>query len=398
MAKRRGHGEGSITERADGRWQARISLGGYGKSRRVKYLYGSTHEVVMKKLRAELVDRDKGKTLSTGEAPLLKTFAAGWLEGVKPTLKDSSWEFYDDNLRLYIPPAIGGLNVNAVRRKVVLKLIRDLRKKGLATTTVRGIIRTLSACLSGVVDDEHLDANPAQSLRKHLRKREDEVHEPDPLTPEELEQLLETARVKSPRWQPFILCAARTGLRLGELIGLDWTDLDEKAATLTIERAFVRGALTTPKNHQQRKVDISPQLLKGLLALRASQGAFSLKKGRPAPTILFPAVGGVERLDESNVRKVLKRICTAAKVRPRSPHALRDTFASQLLSKNAPLLYVSRQLGHSSAAVTLNHYAKWLPNPTERFVNVLDGGSAAMCGSNCGSDEAATVGEIAKTA
>ena len=398
MAKRRGHGEGSIAQRADGRWQGRISLGGYGKSRQVKYLYGSTQEDVMKGLRAELCDRDKGKTLVPGEAPLFKAFAAEWLEGVEPTLKQSSWEFYDDNLRLYLLPAIGSHRVNAIRRKVVLRLIRDLRKKGLATTTVRGIIRTLSACLSGVVDDEHLDANPAQSLRKHLRKREDEVHEPDPLTVEDLEQLLDTARVKFARWQPFILCAARAGLRLGELIGLDWTDLDEKQATLTIDRAFVRGALTTPKNHQRRKVDVSPQLLKALLTLRASQRAFALKKGRPAPTSMFPAVGGVERLDESNVRKVLKRICTAAKVRPRSPHCLRDTFASQLLSKNAPLLYVSRQLGHSSAAVTLNHYAKWLPNPTDRFVDVLDGGAAAVCGSSCGSDEDAAVTDVAKSA
>jgi integrase len=246
--------------------------------------------------------------------------------------------------------------------------------------------------------DEHLDANPAQSLRKHLRKREDETHEPDPLTSEDLEQLIETARVQFPRWQPFLLCAARTGLRLGELMGLDWTDLDEKAATLTIERAFVRGALTTPKNHQRRKVDVTPQLMKALLTLRASQGAFALKKGRPAPTIMFPAVGGVERLDESNVRKVLTRICAAADVRHRSPHCLRDTFASQLLSKNAPLLYVSRQLGHSSAAVTLNHYAKWLPNPTDRFVDVLDCESTAMCGSNCGSDEDATVIDVAKSA
>lgn len=150
---------------------------------------------------------------------------------------------------------------------------------------------------------------------------------------------------------PVTTDAARAGLRLGELLGLDWTDLDEKQATLTIDRAFVRGTLTTPKNHQRRKADVSPQLLKALLALRASQRAFALKKGRPAPAIMFPAVGGVERLDESNVRKVLKRICIAAKIRPRSPHCLRDTFASQLLSKNAPLLYVSRQLGHSSAPV-----------------------------------------------
>jgi len=76
----------------------------------------------------------------------------------------------------------------------------------------------------------------------------------------------------------------------------------------------------------------------------------------------------------------------------------RHRAAQLILSKNAPLLYVSRQLGHSSAAVTLNHYAKWLPGPTERFVDVLDGGSAAVCGSNCGSDEESAVVDVAKSA
>jgi integrase len=81
---------------------------------------------------------------------------------------------------------------------------------------------------------------------------------------------------------------------------------------------------------------------------------------------MFPAVGGVERLDDSNVRKVFARICTAAKLRSHSPHDLRDTYASQLLSSNVPLLYVSEQRGHSSAAFTLKHYAKWLPKPNAR--------------------------------
>jgi hypothetical protein len=66
MAKRhaakrqRGNGEGSITQRADGRWMARVSLGGYGKSRRVKYLYGATRTAVAKQLTKELRDRDGG--------------------------------------------------------------------------------------------------------------------------------------------------------------------------------------------------------------------------------------------------------------------------------------------------------------------------------------------------
>lgn len=314
----------------------------------------------MRKLRTELVDRDKGKNLDDREIPTLAAFAKTWLATVAPTLKPSSLGFYDENLTRHILPTLGSLRVSAIRRATVLQLIRGLRAKKLATTTIRGIIRTLSACLSGAQDEGRIEVNPAQSLRKYLRKGDHENHEPDPLSAEETVRLVETTRVQFARWTPFVLCGLRTGLRRGELIGLDWADLDEQAATLTVQRAVVRGQLGTPKNHQRRVVDVSPELLKALRVYRRALRAFALKKGRPAPTIMFPAVGGVERLDESNVRKVFGRICAAAKVRPRSPHDLRDTFASQLLSANAPLLYVSQQLGHSSAAVTLKHYARWM--------------------------------------
>jgi integrase len=373
MAKRRrGHGEGNVTQRADGRWMARISLGGYGKSRRVKCLYGDTQEEVTKAMRAELVDRDKGRNIDQRDVPTLATFAATWLETVRPTLKPSTARFYDENLTRYILPALGSTRVTAIRRAAVLQLIRRLRAKQLATTTIRGIVRTLSACLSGAVDVGHLDVNPALALRKHLRLGDAEKHEPDPLTVDEARRLVETAREQFSRWYPFVMCGLRTGLRLSELVGLDWTDLDEASSTLAVNRALVRGQLGLPKNHQRRVVDVSPELLKALRVYRRALRAFALRKGRPAPTIMFPAVGGVERLDESNVRKVFTRLCTAAKVRARSPHDMRDTYASQLLSANAPLLYVCQQLGHSSAAVTLKHYATWLPKAEARYVQILD--------------------------
>ena len=244
--------------------------------------------------------------------------------------------------------------------------------------------RTDAEAVSGAADEGYIELNPAQSLRKHLRKREGEAHEPDPLSADEMRRLVDTTRAQFSRWTAFVLCGLRTGLRLSELIGLDWSDLDD-AGTLTVQRAVVRGVIGTPKNHQRRVVDVSPELLTALRVYRRALRAFALKKGRSAPTVMFPAVGGVEQLDESNVRKVFTRICTAAKVRQRSPHDMRDTYASQLLSANAPLLYVSAQLGHSGPEVTLRHYSKWLPQANTRYVHLLD----AVCGSDCGSTDAA---------
>lgn len=390
--RRRGHGEGNVRLRSDGRWEARISLGWHGGKRRIKSLFGATQEAVIKQLRVELVNRDKGKNIDDRDVPTLETFAGTWLETVKPTLKPSSWSFYDDNFRRYLLPALGSVRVSTIRRRHVLGLVRDLRRKKLATLTIRGILRTLSVCLSAAVDAEYLDANPALALRQYLRLGDAEAHEPDPLSVDEARRLVDTTRTDFSRWTAFVLTGLRTGLRLSELIALDWADLDESSSTLTVSKAYVRGQLGTPKNHQRRIVDVSPELLKALKVYRRALRAFALKKGRTAPTIMFPAVGGVERLDESNVRKVFARLCTAAKVRARSPHDMRDTFASQLLTANVPLLYVSSQLGHGSAAVTLKHYAKWLPTASTRHVHVLD------CGSTVGQTAESETGENRESA
>ena len=77
-----------------------------------------------------------------------------------------------------------------------------------------------------------------------------------------------------------------------------------------------------------------------------------LQKGQPPPEWTFASVTG-SALDESNVRKALNRMLDAAGLHRRGPHQMRHTFASQLLQDGAPITYVSRQLGHKDAAITL---------------------------------------------
>ena len=130
MAKRqRGNGEGAITQRADGRWMARVSLGGYGKSRRVESMYGVTRDQVAKALTNAFRARDTGKR-SPGN-PRLAVFAASWLTGAAAALKPSTREFYPDYLNHHVLPLLGRHRVDRVRRWHVVGLIRACRQKDL---------------------------------------------------------------------------------------------------------------------------------------------------------------------------------------------------------------------------------------------------------------------------
>ena len=88
------------------------------------------------------------------------------------------------------------------------------------------------------------------------------------------------AREHFPRWYPWVLLGLRTGLRLGEQIALQWGDVDWLGRFVHVQRNLVRGVVTSPKSHQQRRVDLAAQLCAALLEWRRDQRTGWLKKGR----------------------------------------------------------------------------------------------------------------------
>lgn len=101
-----------------------------------------------------------------------------------------------------------------------------------------------------------------------------------------------------------------------------WADLDFGGRFLTVNRNFVRGVITTPKNHQGRRVDMSMQLADALVAPRLQQKAYALKHGAELPDIVFPSRLGT-LLDDANVRHIFKRILEKAEIRQIRFHDLR---------------------------------------------------------------------------
>jgi integrase len=339
---------------------------------------------------AERVARALREKLARGELNLepaagnqtLQTYAKAWLETVKGTLKASTLAFYEANLDNYILPMLGPRPVASLRRSDCRELVTRCRekgkkneKKGLKVATVRGIVRTLSTVLTQAVDDELLSANPALRLGKYLRAADTLESAVDPFTRAEASHVVAMAGSQFPEWFPWVLCGFRTGMRAGELLALQWSDFNWRGGFVQVQRNLVRGQLTTPKNHQTRRVDLSRQLQVALRLWRRQQRVAWLKAGKPRPEWVFSSVSGTA-LDESNVRKAFNRILDAAELDRRGPHQMRHTFASLLLQEGTPITYVSRQLGHKDPSITLRIYAHWLPDVTRvKLVDALDDAS-----------------------
>jgi integrase len=307
----------------------------------------------------------------TASGETLNEYAQAWLKTVKGNLKASTYRFYDRNLTAYVLKQLGTRQVSSICRRDCRDLVATWRATGLKVATVKGIARTLSTILTQAVEDGLLPGNPALRLGRYLRAGDEPKRQIEPLTRGEGVHLLAVAREHFPGWHPILLCALRTGMRQGELLALQWADVDFAGGFIAVTRNIVRGVVTTPKNHRHRRVDMSSQLAQVLAALRLQQRAKALKDGESAPEVVFASREGTMR-DEANLRHVFYRALEKGKMRRIRFHDLRHTFASLLIQQGESLAYVKEQMGHSSIQVTVDVYGHLVPGGNRAAVDRLD--------------------------
>jgi integrase len=330
-------------------------------------------EAVAAEIRERLARKDLGLTIQRDASETVAAYGRRWLEHAT-TLKASTKRFYGDNLDLHIVPALGHVPVAEVTRADVRTLLKACQRKRLGPLTTTGIIRTLSTILSEAVEDGHLQANPALRPGRMRRAMRDpnapKKKRIDPYTREEAAALVEAA---PPAWRVWLLCALRTGMRLGELRALRWGDIDWRGRFISVGRNYVEGSFTVPKSGHARRIDLSAQLRGELRLWRRRLRAEWLAKGEPVPDLVFPNPVG-KPWDDSKIRRIVRGIVTKAEVRERASilHVLRHTFGSLLLQQGESLVYVKEQMGHASIQVTVDVYGHLIPGGNRGAVDKLD--------------------------
>jgi integrase len=279
---------------------------------------------------------------------LFKEYAEGWLAGKKATRRHGTYLMYHKMLKTHLLPVFGGLPLRDISRAQVRQLCAEKVSKGLAPTSTGVVLTTLRGILSQAVDDGILPNNVAAKAGTFIPKPEKKI--PEFLSPEAAEVLLAAAREKYPVIYPAILLGLRAGLRVGEICGLEWADIDLDAKTLTVRRTVAHGSIGPTKSGGERTIPMSAELEAALKARRTSMAEASLKAGRPMRYV-YPATdsGPVwPNWIRINFFKVLK----SAEIPTVHFHALRHSFGSHLVETGAPLSAVRDFLGHSSLTMT----------------------------------------------
>jgi integrase len=356
--KRRGHGEGALFQRADGRWVARLNLPDGSR----KTYYGTTQKEAAAKLKEAKKDLDDGVDLNA-EKLTVAQYLDKWLaSSVKPSVKPKTYEGYESICRVRVAPKIGTKKLAKLTALDLQALYTDLAESGLSPRSVHHTHRVLHRAFVQAVRWRLIPRNPCDGVQGPRATRA----EMKVWTPEEADAFLVATR--DHRMHALYVLALSTGMRQGELLGLKWADIDFAAGTLALRRSlqWQRGngyAFVEPKTARSRRsIHLSQKAVAALRAHKDRQAWDRKTAGAEwgeHDLVFCNAVGGP--LCPSHQTAAFKVAATAAKLPALRFHDMRHTCATILLAKGVHVKLVSEMLGHSTITLTLDTYSHLIP-------------------------------------
>lgn len=380
-AKHRGNSEGSIYQQRPGLWCAAITTGrdATGKLKR-RYIYGHSRKEVADKLNNILNDKQKGLPVDV-DRQTVGQFLTRWLEdSVRGSKAPKTYARYKSTVNTHLIPELGKIRLSKLSPQHLQALYRKLQDAGGHDKAFK-CHAVLRAALNLAVKWGLIPRNPALLVdAPKVVRREMSV-----LTADQARRFLKAA--EGDRFYALYVLAITTGMRLGELLGLEWKDIDFAAGTLQVRRQFQRVKNTdkepsewqerAPKRHSQRTVFLTPLALQALKEHRKRQAEERLKLADVWQDLdlVFPSEIGTH-MEPGNVnRRSFRHILAKEELKdlPRiRPHDLRHTAATLLLAAGVHPKIVQEQLGHSQISVTLDTYSHVLPSMKQAAAQAMD--------------------------
>jgi integrase len=306
-------------------------------------------------------DLDKGLPVTTQRQSVAQ-FLHDWLEHtVKPNRRAKTYRSYEQLVRMHFVPSLGKLRLEKLTPQHVQRFLNEKLESDLSARTVQYLHSTLRAALNQALKWGLIKRNVCTLVTPPRPSR----YQITPLSPDDARRLVDTA--KTHRLGALFSVALALGLRQGEALGLRWQDVDLDNGTVRVTHQLQRVngelRLVPPKSEQSRRTIALPDAVtQQLRQHRIAQLHERLVSGDEWVDSghVFTATNGAP-LDDSNVRRIFKRLLRDAGLPPIRYHDLRHTCASLLLAQNVHPRVVMETLGHSQISLTLGTYSHVSP-------------------------------------
>lgn len=347
---------GSVRQRADGRWEARIMINGVRKS-----FYGKRQSDAVKAMRSAKTAVEKG-TYFEPKRITVANWLKTWLkEYIEPSCKPSTVSMYENRINTHIIPALGNIKLNALNPTQIQTFYNDLlRVKKLSPTTIKADHAILHEALERAVKLHYIEINPTNACTLPRNEK----REIKPLTEKEIVDFLHEIENGEPLKDLFTV-ALFTGMREGEICGLPWEAVNFIDGTITVKQQLCKenkkgGAyyISTPKSNKSRTLTVAPFIMDILKRVFREQNENRLLAGlawNNEWNLVFTNKLGqyiVPNVASKRFKKVAKRIGRE----DARFHDLRHTYAVTALQEGDDVKTVQENLGHATASFTLDVY------------------------------------------
>jgi integrase len=359
----------NIYKRKDGRWEGR-----YIKSRTSsgKIIYGSVYGRKYAEVKEKLLYVKAKHLESTRQMNPYYGTLANWIKiwmttKIKNQVKITTYSNYCRLIEKHILPSLGDLPLTKIKARDIQKFIYILQNKQLNPGSIKNIFNIVNKCLKDAKKEAYLYENPCDfvELPKMTKK------EVKPLTMAQ-QRRLEMVAFQEEKCSPIIL-ALYSGMRIGEISGLKWDDIDFENNLIYVKRTISRIIDENATASKTKIVAGSPKSANSnrQIPLAENLKNYLLEKQKQAtcPYVIESENGLTE---PRTITNHFKKMVHLAELKDINFHLLRHTFATRCLENGTDIASLSKILGHQSIKMTLDTYTNSLMETRRMAMDKLD--------------------------
>jgi integrase len=299
----------------------------------------------------------RGERAITTSRATFAEVAEQWY-GSKRHLRPWTRKSYRSALDRVLIPRLGSMRLAAITPEHIAALIRALERTGLSSSTIENYLLPLSGTMAFALRRGLIAVNPCALLTTDDRPARRERRQDHVWSDEEIKKLIQAserlARKAESRYDysPLVRTALFTGLRLGELLGVQWRDVDVQEGVLHVRRQFNRlGEYAQPKTQAAlRRIPLSPEMVKCLTTLKL-RSRYS-NDGDP----IFAGRNGKPLGHRNVTRRGFEPAAELAGIEGVTFHSMRHAFASRMIDRGISSTVLAKLMGHESSAITEKRY------------------------------------------